>query len=279
MGYIDDLKSTLADAFSAFPILIAGFTFLFGVFTSNTGLLYLFLGQLFLVPVIGFLTNLYKRPWFKEDGTSDIGGSVKTLLGLFAIFRTNTLSENYGTFFGISTFFLLLLQFLLNGKYPPSSTMPACGMLPTETDESVYSTPSMWVLHLCFFIFFLIANARAIYDLPAPEITKFQDKDTLQSRKERLEARITTRKSQAIMVMGVSIILLLGLLTIRFSKTDCEKGFWLTLPAIILISMTGYNYFNALVEYCGIRPADVLGIVSGIINPDLADNPIVCVGE
>ena len=79
--------------------------------------------------------------------------------------------------------------------------------------------------------------------------------------------------------MALSLVLLLALLLFRFNRTDCEKGFFASLPALVLICLTGYNYFHVLVEQCGIRPADVLGIVPGLLNPDIVDTPIVCVGE
>ena len=280
MGLIEDVRALIGDAFLTLPLMMTGFVFLFGILTSNTGLLYLFIGQLLLVPSVGFLTNLYERPFFK-DKVFSIGRSIQFVFSVIGLLTINSISTEYGTPFGWLTAVTISLQWLLNGRSPAPTPATSCAVIPTQEDDagSIYTTPSMWVLHLCFFIFFLLSNAKNIFDLPTPEITKFQDEKTLKSRQARLESRVNTRKTTAVIVMIVSIVLLLALLAFRFNRTECEKGFFASFPAIILVCLTGYNYFNVLVEFCGVRPADVLGIVPGILNPDITDTPIVCVGD
>jgi hypothetical protein len=64
----------------------------------------------------------------------------------------------------------------------------------------------------------------------------------------------------------------------RYVRTPCESGLLYSLIPLIIIGLTGASWFK-YVASCGVRPADVLGIVQGMISPDLIDNPIVCLGS
>ena len=281
MGVIEDIRASLGDAFITLPILLNGFIFLFGILTSNTGLLYLFIGQLLLVPSIGFLTNLHSRPWFTKEGKMSVSGIIASLWSFLSVLRVNTWPENGALGFGLSTLAAVLIQFYLNAKNPPPTVTTTCAVIPTEPDDaqSIFTTPSLWVLQICFFIFFILSNAKTIYDLPTPTITKFNDEKTLSERKARLEDRVRNRKFSSLITIFLAVIALVVLLAFRYLRSDCEKGFFYTLPAIFLVCMTGYNYFTVLIEKCGVQPADVLGIVPGLIHPDILDNPVVCVGD
>jgi len=78
--------------------------------------------------------------------------------------------------------------------------------------------------------------------------------------------------------MILPIIILGILLWLRFTLTACEGTFISSLTHILIIYGTGISFCYVLIKSCGVRPADVLGIVQGMISADLIDNPIVCVG-
>ena len=281
MGLFDDLKALFGDAFLAFPLMMAGFVFLFGILTSNIGLLYLFIGQALLVPSVGFLSNLHAMPHKKPDGTWNFFGLFRLIWSALALFRANTWAENPMAV-GIPTALLLASQLGLNGFIPrKAAPSPQCGILPSGDDyeNTIFTSPSMWILQLGFLTFFILSNAISIYKLPTPEISTYQDERTKKERMERLEDRVQNRKSTTIMISIMVLIVFLSFVYFRYNQTDCEKGFFASLPAIVLVCLTGYNYFDVLVSKCGVRPADVLGVVPGIINPDLIDAPVVCIGE
>jgi hypothetical protein len=52
-----------------------------------------------------------------------------------------------------------------------------------------------------------------------------------------------------------------------------------SLVPLIVIGLTGASWFTVVHTKCGVRPADVLGLVQGMISPDLIDNPVVCMGS
>jgi hypothetical protein len=139
--------------------------------------------------------------------------------------------------------------------------------------------PSTWLTHITFFFGFIFSNAIAVYNQPSPTInTVTNDPKQDQERKNRLSLRVRNRKWLSMSILTVALIVFIVLLLFRY-KTGCEATFVHSLVPLGIIGLTGAAWFNVLYHNCGVRPADVLGIVQGMISPDLIDNPIVCVGS
>lgn len=298
---MEALQSTFGDAFTTLPLLIMGFVFFLGTLTSNIGLLYLFVGHLIIVPALSYLGNHTGSPIYEgETSTLNPTGIVKWLFSLLVFFGIN-MGSLWATD-GLNSLWFLLLIFLVGGQLYTKATFfdmvnvvafilsangmdtsvratpaPTCNIVPTGPDEPIYSSPSHWVNHITFFFGFIMSNTVAVYKEPTPPKITTGDEDSDKKRNAAIDSRVTNRKSLAISIGVVSTIVFLVLLLFRY-RIGCESHFGLAVVPIGFAYMTGYFFFSLLYTSCGVRPADVLGIVQGMISSDLIDNPIVCVG-
>lgn len=301
---MEALQSSFGDAFATLPLLIMGFIFFLGMLTSNIGLLYLFIGHLVVVPAVSFLGN-DKGEIFKS-GQLDITILFKLLASVLIFFGINfgagaTTAAKDGVKdtaagFGISgtliPIILLGLQYAFKrplfdfinpmhlpffgiSDYKPTPG-PGCNILPGTEDP--YSSPSQWVNHVSFFFGFIMSNAVVVYKEPTPTNPTTNDPAADKKRQAGIDLRVGNRKSITVTIMILSLIIFGVLLLFRYKKTACENNFWLALVPLIIAYMTGFAFFNLIYTSCGVRPADVLGIVQGLIDTKLIDNPIVCVG-
>lgn len=297
---MEALQSTFGDAFTTLPLLIMGFIFFLGTLTSNIGLLYLFVGHLIIVPALSYLGNNEGHPFLDSNNQLNPTMLVKWLFSLAVFFGINMGSLAFTA--GVNSWFFLLLIFLVGGQVYTKATFfdmvnvvafilsangmdtsvratpaPTCNIVPTGTDEPIYSSPSHWVNHITFFFGFIMSNTVAVYKEPTPPKITTGDADSDKKRNAAIDSRVTNRKSLAISIGVVSTIVFLVLLLFRY-RIGCESHFGLAVVPIGFAYMTGYFFFSLLYTSCGVRPADVLGIVQGMISSDLIDNPIVCVG-
>jgi hypothetical protein len=299
---MEALQSTFGDAFTTLPLLIMGFIFFLGALTSNIGLLYLFIGHLIIVPALGYLGNQAGHPFYEGD-TFNITGFFKWLFSLAVFFGINTGSlqastnsiSSVGLLFGLIPAILQVLfkeSFFhfynpldwkngegvrFSGIESSNTASPACNIVPTD-DGQIYNSPSHWVNHIVFFFGFILSNTIAVYSEPNPPKVSTADAAADEQRNAEINQRVGNRKSLAVSIACVSTLVFLVLLFFRYKKTGCEGNFWLALVPVGIAYGTGYGFFNLLYKACGVRPADVLGIVQGMISSDLIDNPIVCVG-
>ena len=305
---MEALQSSFGDAFATLPLLIMGFIFFLGMLTSNIGLLYLFIGHLIVVPAMSFLGN--DKGEIKNDkGEWDVTKIFKLLASVLIFFGINFGSganaliqdgeekTKTSTGFGVSgtllPIILLGLQYVfkrplfdfVNPLYLPffgiksndAQPGPGCNILPGT--QGAYSSPSHWVNHISFFFGFIMSNAVVVYKEPTPPNPKTSDPAADKKRQAGIDLRVSNRKSITVSIMILSIILFGVLLLFRYRKTACENNFWLALVPILIAYFTGYAFFSLIYISCGVRPADVLGIVQGMISTELIDNPIVCVGK
>ena len=302
MEHIEAIRSTASDAFLTLPLLIIGFVFFLGALTSNVGLLLLFIGQVVVVPSLSFICNEGGPAWFikKSDGTWtwSIMKGVQWFFSLFFVLSIQSNALGGGGAYGLISFFLIPLigQFILHqgnndvpvmfflnpvawfSDYPTTPrAAPTCAMVPNADTNEQYNSPSNWLTHLIFFAGFVLANAVAIHNQPVPQIRGGDPIDTAK-RNADLEARVTNRK---ILVGGIitSLILSISVLTVfRYMRTPCEASFWYSLIPLTFVGLTGAAWFQFTYLSCGIRPTDILGIVQGMVSPNMIDNPIVCTG-
>jgi len=297
MGYIEDIRSLAADAFLTLPLLIIGFVFFLGTLTSNVGLLLLFVGHLFVAPALSFLANESGLPWLDNEGKISIKKAISWIFSAIVVLGIQGKSlQQYayggtGLLIYIIPFFGMLFHYAFNedkenkksffsffniveyiwGSPKRKENAESCGMVPGSNQ---YFSPSDWTTHLTFFIGFVIANASAIYQQPAP-IIKPSDPE----RQQNLDDRVSNRKILSGFIMAVAIISFIILILFRFNKTPCESTLAYSATSLIIIGLTGAAWFNVIYTSCGINPTDVLGIVQGMISPSMADNPIVCLGS
>jgi len=297
---MEALQSSFGDAFATLPLLIMGFIFFLGMLTSNIGLLYLFIGHLVVVPALSFLGNdkgeIYKAGELDLTKVFKLLASVLIFFGITFGSGSSVKGADAATGFGVTgtliPIILLALQYTFKrplfdfvnpahlpffgiSDYNPSPG-PGCNILPHT--EGAYSSPSHWVNHLSFFFGFIMSNAVAVYQEPVPENPTTADPVADKQRKAGIDLRVSNRKSITMSIMILSTIIFGVLLLFRYRKTACENNFWLALVPLTIAYFTGFAFFSLIYTSCGVRPADVLGIVQGLIDTKLIDNPIVCVG-
>lgn len=303
---MEALQSSFGDAFVSLPILIIGLIFFLGMLTSNVGLLYLFLGHLAVVPSLSFLSNEKDVPWADTDKTATpptvTRNPVKafqwilSLIILFTIAIYSAVVSAGGAgaavtagiigiipqFFGLPFFFMNpipSLKALWNRKLPSDTEFSGgadCSIFPRV--ENPYNSPSQWVSHMTFFFGFIMANAAAVYQEPTPKTSATSDPVADKKRQASINLRVSNRKSITASIIIISLIIFFTLLYFRYGKTACEERFSVAWFPILVIYLMGAAFFNLVYKTCGVRPADVLGIVQGMISTDLINNPIVCVG-
>ena len=293
---MEALQSSFGDAFATLPLIIMGFIFFLGMLTSNIGLLYLFIGHLAVVPALSFLGNEGGNPFKNDSDQWEPAKVFKWVASILIFFGINLGSAaNYDQ----RTGWLSLLIFIIAGfqyafkkpffyfvnpmnlpflgitDYKPTPG-PGCNILP-ET-EGGYSSPSHWVNHLSFFFGFIMSNAAAVYNEPVPKNPTTADPAADKQRQGKIDLRVGNRKTITMSIMILSTVIFAILLLFRYKKTACENNFWLALFPVLIAYSTGIAFFSLIQTNCGVRPADVLGIVQGLIDSKLIDNPIVCVG-
>jgi hypothetical protein len=299
MEQILEFKSLVGDAFLTLPLLIISFLLFFGSMTSNVGMLYLFLGHLLIAPALSFLSN-EQGPFLYDKGVVSVEKIIKWFVSMVLFLNINASAVETLTGSGLAYILNTLIlipgigQFIFRSATPFSFLNPVawftdapqptpgpsnCSMLPGYADkDSKYSTPSTWITHLSFFFGFIFTNALQIFNAPVPTLNVASKKD-MEKRQAALDQRVRNRKFISGSILALAIILFSILLYVRYTKTSCESSLLYSLVPILLTSLTGASWFSFVYSKCGIQPADILGIVSGFIDQDLIDNPIVCVGD
>jgi hypothetical protein len=151
-------------------------------------------------------------------------------------------------------------------------------MIPiVDEKEAIYLAPATWLTQLTFFMGFVAANAVAIFRQPTPVITDPDVKQQIQRQAES-DSRVAYRQMMVGAILASLTISYVILLLFRYLKTPCEANILYSGIPLVLIGLTGAAWFQFTYVSCGIRPTDILGIVQGMVNPDMIDNPIICVG-
>ena len=315
---INEITASLGDSFIALPYLIIGLAFFLGSLTSNIGLLYLFFGHILLVPLVCFLANEPGPPLWPLK-KPDFFKVLRWVFSYLAVFTVNGIGTSFGTFgltggalveaqqylsYGIPIWTLIAqyydvafiakdgegsvtvfdtlnpynaFAFFFGWKQPPVPERD-CSLIRGSQPPS-RASPSNWLIHICFFIGFIISNSIALYNEPVPTLRPTTDSKLNETRQEALNQRVSNRKMITMMICLMAITLFCVLVFTRRFLTNCEDGFWLSYFPILFVLITGGAWFSFLKKTCGIRPADVLGIVQGMISPELIDNPIICTGS
>ena len=291
-------RSEFADAFLFLPLLILGFSFIYGLLTSNVGLLYLFLGELTVVPSLAWLFN--EKDAFLGTSKLHIVWTLVSCAVIFGVISGATKSvipadktpDAAFTWYVVPVILLaakwlvdkdnkMSLLDLLNpavwmGMTPTAgSDNGVCALIPGV--DNPWNNPSLWNLYITFFSGYILSNAVTLYNLPAPTVNRddYTSDQQLNQQKGEVQTRVGNRKTIAVTVMGIISIVFLVLLYFRFNKTPCESGMALQFAPLLYTFLIGYAAFTVAAT-CGARPVDVLGLVQGMIQPTA---PVVCMAS
>lgn len=294
------IKDFFLDGTLVFPHLLSGFFFFIGLLTSNIGMLILAVGHFKIVPSLSFFAN---NEWVLfDDGSINFKSLLDSLIPAALLFITLFAFSPIFIYIIPAMYILKLILpnimedikptitlfdavnphvwFFGGIKKNPASTIDLCYISPEETftGQDQRRTPSGWLIHILFFVGFVIANAYSIYVLPAPSINRSGDRNMDAQNKEALDKRILKRKFLTGSIIVVSLVLLAALMFFRFTMSPCESTFIESFVPMTFCAVVGIAWFN-LAAWCGIPASDILGLVQGLISPTAIDNPIVCVGS
>ena len=295
MSIVEEIRDLFRDTFYTLPLLILGFLFFFGTMTSNVGVLYLLLGHAILVPALSFLSDPESNIFIQLISFN----TLSSILSLILILWTH--AQALGGGLNYLLFVLMIVPYILQAfgfdksvlfffnpiamarstvyndeesEYLKSKS-GACAMLPNTSTPRI--NPSTWVSHFVFLYGFIMANATAIMNEPVPVEYNSNVLGNNDDKANKITERVNNRKKRSTMVMAFTTIIFAILLAARYLYSDCEGSFMYNAIPIVITALTGAAWFQILYVDCGIRPADILGIIQGMISPRMADNPIVCV--
>ena len=112
------------------------------------------------------------------------------------------------------------------------------------SDTPINVFPSYWIVHVVFFLSYLLANAIDVFRT---------DPDFNAS-----DWQVSNRRSKAVAVIIVVVLVMATLITARFILTGTETrvGVLFALPMIGV----GYGWYE-LAKTCGARESDIFGII------------------
>jgi hypothetical protein len=296
MSIVEEIRDLFRDTFYTLPLLILGFLFFFGTMTSNVGVLYLLIGHVILVPALSFLSDPASNIFINMVSFN----TLSSILSLTIVLWTHAQALGGGNNYLL--FLLMIVPYILQAFgfdksvlffYNPiamarstvyndeesaylDSKSGACAMLPNTGKPRI--NPSTWVSHFVFLYGFIMANATAIMNEPVPVQYNSNVVSENDGKANKIAERVNNRKKRSMMVMAFTTIIFALLLAARYMYSDCEGSFVYNAIPIVITALTGAAWFQILYVDCGIRPADILGIIQGMVSPRMADNPIVCVG-
>ena len=296
MSIVEEIRDLFRDTFYTLPLLILGFLFFFGTMTSNVGVLYLLIGHAILVPALSFLSDPASNIFINVVSFN----TLSSILSLTIVLWTH--AQALGGGLNYLLFLLMIVPYILQAFgfdksvlffYNPiamarsnvyndeesaylKSKSGACAMLPNTSTPRI--NPSTWVSHFVFLYGFIMANATAIMNEPVPVQYNSNALSENEGKTNKIAERVNNRKKRSMLVMAFTTIIFTLLLAARYMYSDCEGSFMYNAIPIVITGLTGAAWFQILYVDCGIRPADILGIIQGMVSPRMADNPIVCVG-
>jgi hypothetical protein len=104
--------------------------------------------------------------------------------------------------------------------------------------------PSYWMVHVLFFLSYLLANAVDVYKAdPSSNASDWQ---------------VSNRRSKAVAVMIVIVLAIVSLTAARYFLTGAET--WLGVLIALPVIGVGFGWYE-LAKTCGARDSDIFGII------------------
>lgn len=240
-----------------------------------------------IIPFLGFTSYMFSKGSMKpseEDPTKKVANphvywwtGIVAAITLFAPYIPSASKCSSFDLLGIWTWFM--------GPRPLQGSR-GCTLFPdtpslSESPIATSTRPTSWTSHIVFLYGFLMANALALFNVEKPILQNESEleKDTRNARKAKIEERYANRRSKTAIIIALLTVVFGLLLLFRYWKTGCEDSILKATPALIFTGLFGASWYTFITGECGVLPTDVLGFAAGMKSPDLAENPIVCVGS
>jgi hypothetical protein len=298
MSWIQTVRDFSKDTFATLPLLLIGFTFLFGFLTTNTGLIWLFIGQILFVPAITLLVNENILTLFSTRPGITVSALLMTfipnLITILSIFTKarSAIDEDIsmpdsmvgGYIFPIFNNILIILSSFLASSEAISQDK-TCALLPAKEGDSVWAMPSSWMAEITFFCSYVLANAISLFNEPVPDLVPIQglsEEEALKAnaaQKRKLDDKVFNRKVRSGWIIFTALLALFIFMLMRYKMMKCEGSFVRSILPLLSIIIGAFTWFNFVYTTCGVHPVDILGIMTQVVDQTMAQNPIVCSGD
>lgn len=145
-------------------------------------------------------------------------------------------------------------------SYIQAANTDVCNLVPGKTEYALPFlgvAPSLWMAHILFFFSFLLANGYSVYQMkPA---------DTADPEK------VERRKSQALLSMILTGVLLVVLILMRKFLVGCETWTGILVASVTIIPLAIGWY--QLARECSARDSDIFGIVQKVLPASAQEPP------
>jgi len=210
MNILHAIRSTILAAFFSLPLLFISFTAFLAIALGTPGLFILLLGQL-LLSVTTFAFHL----------TGNILGSFVPLLKPVITIRADRAS--------------LVQRPIITDR---------ASIVQDSTSGDINVFPSYWMVHVIFFLSYLLANAHDVF---------IKEPDSGAS-----SWQVSNRRSKAVAVLIVLSISMLSLILFRYFLTGAET--WGGAALSLFVIPIGFGWYQ-LAKVCGARESDIFGII------------------
>jgi hypothetical protein len=287
-GFFTQARSMLSSGFLALPIILITMTGFMATTTANIGMIILFLGQLFAVPLVQTLMSFIRSIPVLEQifaiGSSPVYGSYNKLCALSPADIQGDQSVPVNSYWMANVIFFMT-YILMNAQSLYTAKSAGC---PAGWTDMGFTCQEPISYKKC---------ADGLIEQPltcvAPII--YNDNGSIKgggqvTSREKLGGRTQAksedlgndfksenRKAHAMTAFIITLVVFITLITIHYRNVGCETPGSLALALLLYVPL-GVGWFY-LAEKCSLRAADIFGIASQMDTPSEAGQsfPYACV--
>jgi hypothetical protein len=287
-GFFTQARSMLASGFLALPIILITMTGFMATTTANVGMIILFLGQLFAVPLVQTLMSYIRSIPVLEQvfaiGSSPVYGSYNKLCALSPADIQGDQGVPVNSYWMANVIFFMT-YILMNAQSLYTARSASCPAGWTDMGFTCQEPISYKKCDAGLIEQPLTCAAPIIYNEDGSikgggQVTPREKQGgRSQAKSEDLskDFKSENRKAHAMTAFVITLVVFVTLITIHYRNVGCETPGSLALALLLYVPL-GVGWFY-LAEKCSLRAADIFGIASQMGTPSEAGQsfPYACV--
>jgi len=287
-GFFTQARSMLSSGFLALPIILITMTGFMATTTANIGMIILFLGQLFAVPLVQTLMSYIRSIPVLEQvfaiGSSPVYGSYNKLCALSPADIQGDQGVPVNSYWMANVIFFMT-YILMNAQSLYIAKSAGCPAGWTDMGFTCQEPISYKKCADGLIEQALTCVAPIIYNDDGSikgggQVTPREKQGgRSQAKSEDLskDFKSENRKAHAMTAFIITLVVFITLITIHYRNVGCETPGSLALALLLYVPL-GVGWFY-LAEKCSLRAADIFGIASQMGTPSEAGQsfPYACV--
>ena len=287
-GFFTQARSMLSSGFLALPIILITMTGFMATTTANIGMIILFLGQLFAVPLVQTLMSYIRSIPVLEQvfaiGSSPVYGSYNKLCALSPADIQGDQGVPVNSYWMANVIFFMT-YILMNAQSLYTAKSAGCPAGWTDMGFTCQEPISYKKCADGLIEQALTCVAPIIYNDDGSikgggQVTPREKQGgRSQAKSEDLskDFKSENRKAHAMTAFIITLVVFITLITIHYRNVGCETPGSLALALLLYVPL-GVGWFY-LAEKCSLRAADIFGIASQMGTPSEAGQsfPYACV--